>query len=203
MGGPGIQPDNGNKPDEKKGIGRVPETLLKAALAGLLVLLPGLLGYATGNLWLFPSLGPTIVLQITLPHHRRSWLYSVVVGHIAGIFCGYSIAMASGAAYVPSAFTSGHLGFLHVVASCTAVTLLILVLTPLKAMHPPAASTALLIALGGFRATWHDFIVVLVGIVIIATAGEVIRRILVSMEEHGYVHRHEGDPERASGKNSG
>jgi CBS-domain-containing membrane protein len=47
----------------------------------------------------------------------------------------------------------------------------------LRASHPPAAATTLLVALGGFKTTVHDAVTVIVGVLIVAIVGEVLRRI--------------------------
>jgi CBS-domain-containing membrane protein len=57
------------------------------------------------------------------------------------------------------------------------VALMILLQMSLKARHPPGAATALLITLGGFEATWHDAIAILVGITIVTITGELARRL--------------------------
>ena len=49
-----------------------------------------------------------------------------------------------------------------------------------RAPHPPAASTTLLVALGSFKATGRDVADVLIGVAIVAIAGEVMRRMRVS-----------------------
>jgi len=65
--------------------------LLRSVLGGLLVLLVGGLGYVTGNLWLFPSLGPSIFMLVASPHLKSSSLYNMIVGHLIGIINGYTI----------------------------------------------------------------------------------------------------------------
>lgn len=54
-----------------------------------------------------------------------------------------------------------------------AVTLAVQV--PLKASHPPAAATALLAALGGFRLTAREMLVLAAGIFLVAVLGEAAR----------------------------
>lgn len=161
--------------------------LLRSVLGGLLALLAGGLGYITGNLWLFPSLGPSIFMMVESPHIKSSSLYNMTVGHLVGIISGYSIAIITGAAYVQSVFEVGHLQLSHVVASCIAIALVILIHIPLKASHPPAVATTFLITLGSFKATWHDLSAILIGIVIIAIAGEITRHMILSMERRGLI----------------
>jgi HPP family. len=175
-----------NAPSET-GAQRALNILLRAVLGGLLTLLAGGLGYITGNMWLFPSLGPSIFLQVVSPKLKSSSLYNMTVGHLVGIVSGYTLAVITGAAYVQSAFAIGHLELSHIVASCIAITLVILIHIPLKASHPPAVATTFLITLGGFKATWHDLSAILIGIAIIAVAGETARYMILSMENRGLI----------------
>jgi CBS-domain-containing membrane protein len=45
----------------------------------------------------------------------------------------------------------------------------------LKASHPPSAATTLLVALGGFKTTWHNAFTITIGVLILAIFGEVLR----------------------------
>ncbi|WP_422656671.1 HPP family protein [Methanosarcina sp. UBA5] len=171
----------------RKGVRRALYILLRSVLGDLLVLLAGGLGYITGNLWLFPSLGPSIFMLVESPHLKSSSLYNMTVGHLVGIISGYILAIITGAAYVQSPFVIGHLQLSHVVASCIAIALVILIHIPLKVSHPPAVATTFLITPGSFKATWADLSTILIGIVIIAVAGEIARNIILSMEHRGLI----------------
>ncbi|HUL62291.1 MAG TPA: HPP family protein, partial [Methanocella sp.] len=63
-----------------------------------------------------------------------------------------------------------------------AVGALILLQLSVRAAHPPAAATALLIALGTFAATWQDCLLIVTGVVIMTAVGEAARRFLVGEE---------------------
>lgn len=114
-------------------------------------------------------------------------LIHMIAGHLVGIISGYTLAIITGAAYVPSPFVVGYLQLLHVAASCIAIALVVLIQIPLKASHPPAVATTFLITLGSFKATWHDLSAILLGIVIIAVASEIVRHIILSMEHRGLI----------------
>lgn len=161
--------------------------LLRSVLGGSLALLAGGLGYITGNVWLFPSLGPSIFMMVESPHLKSSSLYNMTIGHLVGIISGYTLAIMTGAAYAPSPFVVGHLQLSHVVASCIAIALVILIHIALKASHPPAIATTFLITLGSFKATWHDLSAILIGIVIIAVAGEIARYMILSIEHRDLI----------------
>jgi hypothetical protein len=49
----------------------------------------------------------------------------------------------------------------------------------LKASHPPAAATTLLVSLGGFKPTISDVTHVVIGVLIVAIAGKILRQIRV------------------------
>lgn len=156
--------------------------LERSVLGGMLVMIPGTLGYLTGNLWLFPSLGPSLVLMVVLPHQKSSRAYNTFVGQLLGITCGFAAAMATGASGGPSALVAGHLLAPHVAAAGLAVAMMILLQLFARAIHPPGSSTAIMIALGVFSPNWHDFLVIFVGVAITTFAGEAARQFLIRGE---------------------
>lgn len=150
--------------------------------AGLLLVVPALLGLITGVIFLFPSLGPTAVMQAHAPHQRGSRPYSVVVGHLCGIAAGYAAVVAFGVGVAPSVFAVGHLTHGRTAASILAVTLTGIFQVALRALHPPAAATTLLIALGAFKLRPHDIGALVIGIGVVAILGEWVRRLLAAAQ---------------------
>ncbi len=146
--------------------------------AGALVTAPALLGLATGSVLLFPSLGPTAVMLALAPEHPSSRPYHVVVGHLCGIAAAYGAVLLFGVAQSPSVFALGALTPGHAAASVAAVMLTAALQLGLRAIHPPAAATTLLIALGAFAFSVRDALVLVLGIVLVAALGEVLRRVL-------------------------
>ena len=53
-------------------------------------------------------------------------------------------------------------------------------LLALHVSQPPAASNTLVIALGALRPTLHDIVAMIVGVLILATCGEFLRRLRLS-----------------------
>ncbi len=145
--------------------------------AGLLMLLVGLIGLATAQPLLFPSLGPTAFLQTEAPDQPASRFYNVTIGHAVGLVAGYAAVLLFRADAAPALFAAHQLVAPRVWASVLAIVLTMLGAALLKASHPPAAATTLLIALGGFRPTVHDVIIIVVGVLIVAVAGEGLRRL--------------------------
>jgi hypothetical protein len=58
------------------------------------------------------------------------------------------------------------------------VALSLLATVPLRTgFHPTAAATSLLVRLGGFQPTWTDATTVPIGVLVVATTGELLRRL--------------------------
>jgi len=111
--------------------------LAASGSVGLLIHLP----------WLFPSLGPTVMLFFESPAQPASRPVNVLFGHgvalVAGLLCLYGFGLQD----VPSAPVGG-LTPMHVLAGALSVALTTLVLTWAKMPHPPAGATTLIVSLG-------------------------------------------------------
>lgn len=145
--------------------------------------LPAIIGVLTGQLLLFPSLGPTVVLQAHLPRHASSHIYNVVLAHLIGLASGDICVIVLGLANSPSVFATRGLSEARVVAAALALLLATTVEVILRVSHPPAAATTLLAALGSFKPNGRDTASVLVGVIIVATAGEIVRRARLRSED--------------------
>lgn len=168
--------DSANQKSENW-VGKIPDLIWAPIASGVLILLVGLLGLAAHQPWLFPSLGPTAFLQAELPKLPSSKFYNIVVGHLLGLGSGLLAVALFGANQAPSVLTTGALTTPRVWAAVLAVILNLFLVLLLKASHPPAAATTLLVALGGFKPTLHDVITVIMGVLIVATAGEILRQV--------------------------
>ena len=169
-------PDNAGPPP-----GPPPRTLpdlIWAPLAvGGLIGAAGLFGLAVGQPWLFPSLGPTAYLQAESPDQPASTFRSTVLGHASGLAAGFAAVHALGLAAAPSVLATGHLTPARVAAAVLAVALTMVGKVALRAPHPPAAATTLLVALGGVRANAPAAAAVAAGVLIIAALGDGVRRV--------------------------
>jgi CBS-domain-containing membrane protein len=161
----------------KRGRGAVPDLVWAPLVGAVLTLIPGLLGLAAGSVWLFPSLGPTAFLQAASPQHPSSRFYNAVAGHAVGIVAGALFVLALGANAEPSVLASHQLFPHRVWASALAIALTLFLQLLLRASHPPAAATTLLITLGGFNPAWKDILTIAVGVFVVASAGELLRRL--------------------------
>jgi hypothetical protein len=137
---------------------------------------PAIVGVLTGQLLLFPSLGPTVVMQAHLPRHASSHIYNVVLAHFIGLAAADVCVIVLGLAATPSVFATQNLSEARVVAAAFALLLAATVEVILRISHPPAAATTLLAALGSFKPSEHDTLTVLLGVSIVAIAGEIVRR---------------------------
>jgi hypothetical protein len=154
----------------------IPEVIWSPVAAGALMILVGTAAWLAGKPWLIPSLGPTAYLQAETPAHPSSRFYNTVIGHLVGLCMGFVAVAIFSASQMPSVFLDHELVLPRVWASALALMLTLLTALLLKASHPPAAATTLLVALGALK-TFQDAINVIVGVLLVATFGEMLRRI--------------------------
>lgn len=148
--------------------------------ATLVTLAVGAVALAAAQPWLFPSLGPTALTQIEYPEHPTAHFYNTVVGHLLAAAAAFACVLAFHAQGLPPATvraTPERVG-----AAAAALALTVALTRLLRASHPPAASTALLIALGGFAVTAHDAVAIVVGVLLVATVGGGIRALRRRLE---------------------
>ena len=160
---------------KKQTTGTVPEMIWSPISSALLMLVAGIAGVLAGQPWLFPSLGPTAYLQTESPAHPSSRFYNTVVGHAVGVVAGFAGIALFNAWNAPVVLKTQQLSWERVGAAAVALGLTVLLALLLKASHPPAGATTLLVALGTFQ-TLQSLAYVVAGVLIIAVVGEVMRR---------------------------
>ncbi len=156
---------------------QIPDILWDPLAAAALLIAIGLLGVLTNEPLLFPSLGPTAFLQAEDPEMRMARFYNTVVGHLIGLGSGIVAVLLLHANQLPPALATSRLAPARIFASALAIALTIVIGLLLRASHPPAAATTLLVALGGFRFTARTLLVVVAGILLIGVLGEGLRRL--------------------------
>lgn len=125
-----------------------PRNVLVAALLCLVVLAAaGAVGLAVRQPWLFPSLGPTVMLFFASPSEPASRPVNTLVGHVVAIIVGYGSFLAFGLAGSAPAPVGG-LTPAYVAAGAVAVAVTTLVLHVLRLPHPPAGASTLIVSLG-------------------------------------------------------
>lgn len=128
--------------------GNRPGAALYAAVLSLVVLAAtGAVGLLLHQPWLFPSLGPTVMLFFESPQQKASRPRNALVGHGVGLLAGAAVLYGLGLQDDPSAPTGG-LTPAYLLAGAVSVALTTLVLTAIRTPHPPAGATTLIVSLG-------------------------------------------------------
>ena len=154
---------------------RIPDLVWAPLAVSSLLLAVGLIGLAAGQPWFFPSLGPSAFLQAENPREKSSRFYNTVVGHLVGLGAGMAAVLLLGASSAPGVLATKELAPVRLWAAVLSAVLTMLGLSLLKATHPPAAATMLLVALGSFEPTWRSAGIVTAGVLLLAVLGEGVR----------------------------
>ena len=87
-----------------------------------------------------------------------------------------------GVADAPALAASGVVTVARVWASAMAIAVTALVQPSLRAYHPPAAATALLVTMGTYHLTWRSSLSMMGGVLVVALVGEWFQRIRLKDE---------------------
>jgi hypothetical protein len=162
--------------EPKRGIPALPQQVWAPLAAAFLMFVAGGIGFLVGQPWLFPSLATTASLQVETPAQPGARFYNTIVGHGVALAMGFLAVAIFRANDMPGVASSGHLVAARLWAAVLAMGLTTLVSILLRAPNPAAGSTTLLVALGSFR-TGRDAIAVIVGVLIVAVVGDILRRL--------------------------
>ncbi len=158
----------------------MPGALLEAAwapaAAAILLGVIGIVGMALGRPWLLPSLGPTAFVVAEMPAHPSARFYNIVVGHVVALLVGCLSVAALDAWGAPIVMSEHVLTVSRLGTGLLASAVTLLVLLAVQASHPPAAATALLVALGTINQLPQALDLVM-GAVVLAIVGVAARRI--------------------------
>lgn len=132
-------------------LGRFPERPVWAAFMfvnGFLTIgILAALAMVTGTPFVFPSLGPTAFLLFFAPESPTASPRHTLIGHAVGIVCGWGALFLFGLEHAPPAMQTGvDLPRVGAAALSLAATGALMIL--LRAAHPPAGATTLIISLG-------------------------------------------------------
>ena len=97
--------------------------------------------------FVFPSLGPTAFLFFFTPLLPTASPRNCVIGHAIGIACGYGALLVTGLEHAPPAMMTG-VDLHRVIAAALSLSATGALMILLKAAHPPAGATTLIISLG-------------------------------------------------------
>ena len=146
-------------------------------VSAALIVLAGAMGSWLKQPWLFAGLAPTILMLAANPGHETTSFRAIVVGHLAAIACGYLALLLLDASGAPSMIATRIVPMDRVWASAAAIAMLVIVQPQLRAFHPPAAATSLLITLGAYRMTGKTPLALMGSVVLIALISEVLKRV--------------------------
>ena len=113
----------------------------------LTIALLALLAVVTGSPFVFPSLGPTAYLLFIAPSHENSSPRNTILGHAIGLICGYGAYVLTGAANQPFGVHPG-VYWPRILAAALSLSATGAFMVLLRADHPPAGATTLIVSLG-------------------------------------------------------
>lgn len=155
-----------------------PGAALYAALLSLGVLaLSGAVGLALKQPWLFPSLGPTVMLFFQSPRQRASRPLHALVGHGVALAVGWLCLAVFGLVGAPSVPDAG-LTPTYLIAGALSVAITTGILALARFEHPPAGATTLIVSLG-IIAKPEGILAMALAVVLITVVGWVLNRLLL------------------------
>lgn len=125
--------------------------------------------------FVFPSLGPTAFLFFFTPSVPAASPRHAIYGHAIGILCGYGALWLFGLEHAPPAMATG-VSFARVGAAALSLASTGALMILLKAAHPPAGATTLIISLGIVTSPVH-LVVIEVAVAILTLQAIVINRL--------------------------
>ncbi len=140
------------------------------------IALSGSAAWAFDEPLLFPSLGATAFLIFETPTAEVGSPRNTIIGHGVGILAAaFSLALF-GLLDAPSAFVEG-VTFSRVLAVALSVALTGGILRLLRAAHPPAGATTIIVS-SGLLAEGEQMVAVAVGVLLLTAAGWGLNRAL-------------------------
>lgn len=149
---------------------------LFAGINGLVAIaIMSAVAWASGQPFVFPSLGPTAFLLFYTPTNPAASPRNTVIGHAVGVAAGYLALVIFGLTDDPPALatevTSGRIG-----AAALSLALTSAVMVWLRAPHPPAGATTLIVSLGILREP-DQLAILMIAVVLLTVQGFVINRL--------------------------
>ena len=125
--------------------------------------------------FVFPSLGPTAFLFFFTPRAPAASPRHTIYGHAIGIVCGYGALWLFGLQHAPPAMATG-VSAARVGAAALSLAATGALMILLKAAHPPAGATTLIISLGIVTRPFH-LLVIEVAVAILTLQAIAINRL--------------------------
>ena len=134
----------------------------------------------TGTAFVFPSLGPTALLQLMHPRDVTSRARNTILGHAIGLACGYAALLATGLADQPPALVEG-VSLARVICAALSLGLTGGLMILLGVPHAPAGATTLIVSLGIVR-TPYELLIMEVAVVALTLMTWGIGRVMGRVE---------------------
>ncbi len=139
------------------------------------IALMALAAYVTRQPFIFPSLGPTAFLLFYTPHAAAASPRNTLIGHLVGVVMGYLALMSFGLVNAGPALATG-VSAARVGAAGLSLGLTAGGMVWLKAPHPPAGATTLIVSLG-ILTKINQMAVLMLAVVLLVIQGFVINRL--------------------------
>jgi hypothetical protein len=134
-------------------------------VAAVALALAGLVGVLLHQPWLFPSLGPTIMVIAETPAQPAAHPRNVFVGHVVAVAAGYLALLVTGLRTAPSTVQAG-LDGRRVAAAVIALVVTVAALQLMRMPHAPAGATTLIVGLGILK-TPGDLVIIVLSVVLV------------------------------------
>jgi hypothetical protein len=155
----------------------VVDAIWAPAVAATLIVIAGAIGHWLKQPWLFAGIGPTVLMLASNPGHETTRFRAVVIAHLAAIGCAYLALLLLNANIATAVITRATVPLPRVWASAVSLAMLSVLMPQLRAYHPPAAATALLVTLGAYRMTGKTPLALMAGVVAVALAAELLNHL--------------------------
>ncbi len=141
----------------------------------LTIALLALLALISHNPFVFPSLGPTAYLLFIAPLQQNSSPRNTILGHAIGLVCGYGAYALTGAANMPFGVHPG-VYWPRILAAALSLSATGAFMVLLRADHPPAGATTLIVSLGIISKP-RELIIIEVAVFLLVAQALVINRL--------------------------
>lgn len=155
---------------------RVPVLALFSFINGCLSIgIMALLAIATNSPFIFPSLGPTAFLFFYTPTAPTASPRNAIIGHAIGVVAGYFSLVITGLTMAGPALAVGVNGP-RVIAAALSLGLTAGLMVLLKAPHPPAGATTLIVSLGILTQP-RQLLILMLAVVLLTAQAFIINRL--------------------------
>lgn len=129
----------------------------------------------TDSPFVFPSLGPTAYLVFFAPRAEASSPRNTILGHAIGLVCGYGAFELTGAASLPFG-VHAQVDGARLLAAALSLAATGAGMVLLKASHPPAGATTLIVSLGIIHKP-RELVIIEIAVLLLSAQAIVINRL--------------------------